>query len=159
MGNEVNTQYVKRPSNSFTGGKLSRAPYTKECLIKYYDGAKWQERFVRNSIPVEVTKVIKELAFKDFDKNHGTIKRKDAIMALQRIYDAKDCVTPEKFNSQEKEKVVLSDAERAELSAVKDLFELYMDKDSDGGEDITQKEQFAIMKTIGDWYGYLKSLW
>ena len=159
MANEVNTQYVKRPSYSFTGGKQPSAPYTKECLIKYYDGAKWQERFVRNSIPVEVTKVIRELAFKDLEKNHGTIKRKDAIMALQRIYDAKDCVTPEKFNSQEKEKVVLSDAERAELSAVKDLFELYMDKDSDGGEDITQKEQFAIMKTIGDWYGYLKSLW
>ena len=37
------------------------------------------------------------------------------------------------------------------LLAIKRLFELYMDKDSAGGENITQQEQFAIMRTIDSW--------
>ena len=159
MVQEIKEQILRRPTYQYTGKTGPNLPYNKQFIINYFDEKQWQKRYVYNSAAVEVTKQIHELAFKDKDKNHGTIKRQDAIIALQKIFDAKDCVTPEKFNSQDKAHSTMSDTDKATLSAIKDLFELYMDKTSEAGEDITQKEQFKIMKTIGDWFGRLEPLW
>ncbi len=44
------------------------------------------------------------------------------------------------------------------LSQTKDLFELYMDKDSDGGEKITKGEQQEIIQTVKNWINDIKKL-
>ena len=44
------------------------------------------------------------------------------------------------------------------LSQTKDLFDLYMDKDSAGGENITPEEQQEIMETVNNWAKPMKNI-
>ena len=107
----------------------------------------------RANIGLSIAKAFNEYAFKDKDVNKGNIQRKDAIKILQNVF---------KENSGT-ESVFLSSGLKAGysevsglLSETKDFFELYMDKDSDGGETLTQQEQAEILHTYAQKYGKIK---
>ena len=130
--NNRQTQILRRPSY-----KSSK----KGMQVTFFNGKNWEKAIFDDKLPQEITKGIHNLAF----KNHGNITRKDAISLLQSLFQNND----ENYVD-----LAYSEAQiyGGRLTSVKDLFELYMDKSSDGGENITQKEQFQIMKTIKNWY-------
>ena len=130
--NNRQRQILRRPSYKSS---------EKGMQVTFFNGKNWEKAIFDDKLPQEITKGIHNLAF----KNHGNITRKDAISLLQSL-----------FQNNDENYVDLAHSEAqiygGRLTSVKDLFELYMDKSSDGGENITQKEQFQIMKTIKNWY-------
>ena len=116
-----------------------------ECKITYFDGKKWINTIKENYSDINAINVfagIREALNKRPAK--GNISKKEAIKLLQKVFE----------NGYDMKKIYgdKSNDSSGCLVAIKELFELYMDKDSDGGENITQKEQFAIMRTIDKWY-------
>ena len=133
MGVQENKIKIYRPA--IDGRKVtyySNGEHKTVKFSKYKDG----------SIGLAIAKNFHDYAFKDKDINNGNIQRKDAIKILQNIFAIKY------------ERATVTNAEdAAAFSDVKDLFELYMDKDSDGGEKITQKEQAEILDIWGFRFG------
>lgn len=133
MGVQENKIKIYRPA--IDGRKVtyySNGEHKTVEFSKYKDG----------SIGLAIAKNFHDYAFKDKDINNGNIQRKDAIKILQNIFAIKY------------ERATVTNAEdAAAFSDVKDLFELYMDKDSDGGEKITQKEQAEILDIWGFRFG------
>ena len=133
MGVQENKIKIYRPA--IDGRKVtyySNGEHKTVEFSKYKDG----------SIGLAIAKNFHDYAFKDKDINNGNIQRKDAIKILQNIFAIKY------------ERATVTNAEdAAAFSDVKDLFELYMDKDSDGGEKITQKEQAEILDIWGCRFG------
>ena len=117
--------------------------------VIYYDGEKNVKTWFANTLGVDIAQGLQDLAFKDKSQNKGTIMRKDAVKMLQEVFsrhgDLKEFAGRRNRSSRQYGGI---------LASVKALFDLYMDKDSDGGENITQKEQFEIMKTVDLWHGY-----
>ncbi len=130
--NNGQTQILRRPSYKYSG---------KGMQVTFFNGKNYEKAIFEDKLPQDITKGICNLAF----KNHGNITRKDAISLLQLLFqnNYENCV--DRAHSQA---LIYG----GQLTSVKDLFELYMDKCSDGGENITQQEQFQIMKTIKNWY-------
>ena len=106
---------------------------------------------------------------------NGAITRKEAIKVLQNIFK-KDNGTVTKSKSKAERREYNGQVHPANgsfpgcgfdnvtgygygygygyggfLSQTKDLFELYMDKDSEGGENITVNEQKSIIVTVQNW--------
>lgn len=133
MGVQENKIKIYRPA--IDGRKVtyySNGEHKTVEFSKYKDG----------SIGLAIAKNFHDYAFKDKDINNGNIQRKDAIKILQDIFATKY------------QKLLSKDVNDAALfSEVKDLFELYMDRDSDGGEKITQKEQAEILDIWGFRFG------
>lgn len=111
--------------------------------VTYFNGQKWvwtrkcYEKSELNFINVlsGIRKALKQ------PNSKGIISKKVALKILQNLFEKGS----DEYSSGE------YSGKGGQLSAIKDLFELYMDKDSDGGENITQQEQFAIMRTIDNW--------
>ena len=122
-------------SNQVTPVKLRRPVKTKEtnerCVYTYFNSEtkNWDNvEFYKYGWGAALVKVAEQINKHAFE-NKGVITRATAIEMLQEIHKIQ-------------EKVV---------TLIKDLFELYMDKSSDGGENITQDEQSRIMTTIAHW--------
>lgn len=124
-------------------------PTINDREVTYYSENKHKtvefSKFKGGSIGLSIAKNFHDYAFKDKDINNGNIQRKDAIKILQNI-----------FATDYKEVYVTNASQTGLFSEVKDLFELYIDKDSDGGEKITQKEQAEILDTWAKRFGELK---
>ena len=98
---------------------------------------------------------------------NGTIARKDAIKVLQNVFKQHNGTV------KHKEQVIAGDISINShnyayasgfgygyggfLSQTKDLFDLYMDRDSDGGEALTQQEQNDIINTVKSWFKSIKN--
>ena len=123
-------------SNQVTPVKLRRPVKTKEtndgCFYTYFNSEtkKWDNvEFYKRGYGAVYNEVMNQINKHAFE-NHGVITRATAIGMLQEIFKV-----PSKV-----------------LNRIKDLFELYMDKASEGGENITQNEQYKIVTTIANWY-------
>ena len=100
---------------------------------------------------------------------NGNITRPEAIKTLQFIFANHDGTmartTDARETSSGKWTKIYKEAENGNteysavgygygglLSQVKDLFDLYIDRDSEGGTSITKTEQSAIQATIDKWF-------
>ncbi len=134
MGVQENKITIYRPA--IDGRKVT---YYSNGENKTVEFSKYKE----GSIGLAIAKNFHDYAFKDKDINNGNIQRKDAIKILQDIFATKYVGSASCRDA----------SAAAAFSDVKDLFELYMDKDSDGGEKITQKEQAEILDIWGYRHG------
>ena len=163
MGIEVSAQNTQGNSGKrniiIRAPKVIKEPYDQGACrqwfkVIYYDGEKPVKTWFESKLSVDIAQGIHDLAFKDKSQNKGTIMRKDAVALLQNIFsrngDLKEFAGSRNNSPRQYGGV---------LASVKALFDLYMDKDSEGGENITQKEQFEIMKTVDKWYGYTYDSW
>ena len=107
---------------------------------------KFKTTYITDKPALDIVKNFNIYAFKDKNINKGNINRQDAIKILQDIYK----------NNKGTIKV-RNGYSLGKLAQIKDLFELYMDKASEGGEKITQKEQSEILETIDNWFGSNKN--
>ena len=139
VNNNRQTQILRRPSYKSSEERMQ---------VTFFNGKNWEKAIFDDKLPQEITKGIHNLAF----KNHGNITRKDAISLLQSLFQNNDENYVDLAHAHAEAEIY-----GGRLTSVKDLFELYMDKSSDGGENITQKEQFQIMKTIKNWYSLCTS--
>ena len=113
-------------------------------------------------------------------QQNGSISRKDAIKVLQNVFKQNNGTKSTHSKEASTSKTVHKDFSHINrearstndilstsaagygygfgygyggfLSQTKDLFELYMDKDSEGGTSITKNEQQEIIKTVNAWF-------
>lgn len=134
-------------------------PSIKECNstseVRYRYNNKYETAIFSNdrsddiqeTVATDFARGFREYAFKNKNVNRGGITRKDALKIIQDIFK-------KNYNTQ----CNGLDADRAgALSEAKDIFDIYTDRDSDGGEMLTQKEQSEILHLYATKYGDIKN--
>jgi len=147
MGTKISPQNTQ--GNISTNKVIIRAPRISKHYydivnnrqwykVAYYNGEEPVQTYFNNMICVDIAQSFQDLALKDKSKNKGTIMQKDALAMLQDIFL--------KYGRQFGKTI----------TQIKALFDLYMTEGDgcDGGVNITQKEQFDIMKTLDNWFGH-----
>ena len=142
------TQQHKVIKNRQTNKMTIRKPVVRNVAgdiydVTYFNGQKWVKKIKHSSINQEKNAINVFLGIRkalEQPNLKGMISKKSVLKLLQNVFE-KGVNTYSPGSSLDGEN----------LLAIKRLFELYMDKDSAGGENITQQEQFAIMRTIDSW--------
>ena len=143
------TQQNKVIKNQQTNKITIRKPVVRHVgghsyEVTYCNGQKWVKKTKDIRINEEKNAINVFLgirkALEEQPNLKGMISKKSALKLLQNVFE-KGVNTYSNGRSVDGEN----------LLTIKRLFDLYMDKDSDGGENITQQEQFAIMRTIDSW--------
>ena len=139
-----------------TNRVVIRRPIYKEdkngMKVKYYDGSKWQNMELENQykehkIAQELTKFFNKNAF----NNHGKISSEAMLSAwLSAQGDAplaeNDLRDSWSYNTQ---RTVIRSTKIERLDS---MIKTACQEGSDGGSDVTQVEQFAIMKALANWF-------
>ena len=99
----------------------------------------------QESVALDFARGFREYAFKNKNVNKGNITREDALIILQNI-------VKNNHNSY----IGTNGGESGALSEAKIIFDIYTDKDSHGGEMLTQKEQSEILHQYATKYGSIQ---
>lgn len=104
--------------------------------------------YPHTGVAVDFAKGFREYAFKNPNVNKGNITRKDGLKIIQNIF----------MNNYNTESYGLGSGHAGALTEAKHIFDIYTDKDSDGGEMLTQQEQSEILYLYTRKYGSIKKV-
>lgn len=135
--------------------QLRRPVYTqnkKDMQVTYYDGQKWQKTAFDNDnklglIAQDLTKFFNKNAL----QNHGKISSEKMLSAWLQT-KGKNTPTNGKYMSTpgyNSDKAIVIAFKMNELN---EMIKTACSENSEGGTDVVQNEQFAIMSALANWF-------
>ena len=129
--------------------QLRRPVYTqnkKDMQVTYYDGQKWQKTAFDNDnklglIAQDLTKFFNKNAL----QNHGKISSEKMLSAWLQT---KGKNTPSKYMYTPGDAIVIA----FKMNELNEMIKTACSENSEGGTDVVQNEQFAIMSALANWF-------
>ena len=148
-------QQVQNNNSSGNQQRIYRPTFTqdsKKMTVKYYDGSTWKTTVFSNDededrIAQHLTKFFNKNVS---SKNNGSISSGDMLLAWMQ---AKSKNTPVRhFLSRNKYTTSSSIINIGMMDELDKMIQTACQENSNGGTDVTQKEQFCIMDALANWF-------